>query len=241
MRPGDSGLIKGIEDRLSSFNHEVRKIPGVRAEANRLCLARQILDSIRRVRYVTTISNRLVSQSITDPTLESFNPHKAAVWFKNEGNYDEAFWLVFLATHFGKHKRFGWNLIRSVYGKLDSQELWTWDKVIEDPGEFGYWIENNSEALSDRGKFSNHRKYESIRKSGQVVSSYVDWIGEGSSHLQKIESLDQNEEDPTTLFDILYYSMNSVFRFGRTAKFDYLSMVGKLGLSNIEPGYVLAP
>jgi len=30
--------------------------------------------------------------------------------------------------------------------------------------------------------------------------------------------------------------MNDVERFGRTAKFDYLTMVGKLGLAAIEPG-----
>jgi hypothetical protein len=30
--------------------------------------------------------------------------------------------------------------------------------------------------------------------------------------------------------------MNAVIRFGRTAKFDYLTMVGKLQLAAIEPG-----
>jgi hypothetical protein len=30
--------------------------------------------------------------------------------------------------------------------------------------------------------------------------------------------------------------MHAVRRFGRTARFDYLAMVGKLGLAQIEPG-----
>ena len=31
--------------------------------------------------------------------------------------------------------------------------------------------------------------------------------------------------------------MEMVWRFGRTSKFDYLSMAGKLGLANIKPGH----
>jgi hypothetical protein len=37
-------------------------------------------------------------------------------------------------------------------------------------------------------------------------------------------------------FDDLYQSMKAVKRFGRTARFDYLAMVGKVGLAPIEPG-----
>jgi hypothetical protein len=36
-------------------------------------------------------------------------------------------------------------------------------------------------------------------------------------------------------FDKLYQSMNVVRRFGRTGKFDYLAMVGKLDLAAIAP------
>ena len=38
------------------------------------------------------------------------------------------------------------------------------------------------------------------------------------------------------LFDYLYHSMSAVTSFGRTAKFDYLTMIGKLGLAPIRPG-----
>jgi len=38
------------------------------------------------------------------------------------------------------------------------------------------------------------------------------------------------------MFDDLYNSMKAVISFGRTARFDFLTMVGKLGLANIEPG-----
>jgi len=41
--------------------------------------------------------------------------------------------------------------------------------------------------------------------------------------------------DPRKTFDDLYRSLK-VASFGRTAKFDYLTMIGKLGLAPIEPG-----
>jgi len=43
-------------------------------------------------------------------------------------------------------------------------------------------------------------------------------------------------QDPRATFDYLYESMKDVASFGRTARFDYLTMVGKLRLAQIEPG-----
>jgi hypothetical protein len=42
--------------------------------------------------------------------------------------------------------------------------------------------------------------------------------------------------DSRQAFDVLYQSMRVVWHFGRLAKFDYLSMLGKLKLAPIEPG-----
>ena len=43
--------------------------------------------------------------------------------------------------------------------------------------------------------------------------------------------------DPLGAFDRLYRSMAaSVLRFGRLARFDYLTMLSKLGLAQVEPG-----
>ena len=42
--------------------------------------------------------------------------------------------------------------------------------------------------------------------------------------------------NPRKTFDYLYRSMDDVVSFGRLARFDYLTMVGKLGLAPIEPG-----
>jgi hypothetical protein len=45
-------------------------------------------------------------------------------------------------------------------------------------------------------------------------------------------------DNPQKAFDKLYKSMSAVKRFGRTARFDYLTMIGNLRLAKIEPGSV---
>jgi hypothetical protein len=50
------------------------------------------------------------------------------------------------------------------------------------------------------------------------------------------ETYEQADGDSRKAFDALYRSMASVASFGRLARFDYLAMVGKLGLASIEPG-----
>jgi hypothetical protein len=47
--------------------------------------------------------------------------------------------------------------------------------------------------------------------------------------------LARSNNDPKLAFDELYRSMDVVVRFGRLARFDYLTMIGKLRLSPIEP------
>lgn len=237
MRPGDILMIQEIEEKLSIFSKSVKSLPGVRSGANRSCLARQIVDSIRRIKYFSTIRDKVIDESIINPSVSSFNPIKAAIWHENNGNFDEAFWLIFLATHFGKNKKTGWGLLRNVYGQLNSGNSWTWKRMINDLGEFKRWLDENLDSIHETGKFSNHRKYESLGMSGTVITSYIEWVGENFDHRQKIESVSEDGDNPGSLFDSLYRSMSSVFRFGRTAKFDYLCMIGKIGLADIEPGF----
>ena len=91
-----------------------------------------------------------------------------------------------------------------------------------------------------RGQFGSHRKYESLRPTaqrdiGSVVSSYVDWIGpEGHENFLSVSARRAGKE-PATIFHYLYQKMN-VLSFGRLAKFDYLSMLGRYGIVPIEAG-----
>ena len=73
--------------------------------------------------------------------------------------------------------------------------------------------------------------------TGAAFESYVNWIGPPTSHAAFFqEAISAANGDKRRAFDALYHSMDVVASFGRTARFDYLTMVGKLGLAAIEPG-----
>lgn len=245
MNVRDQALLAELCDQLVQFNKDICPLPGISSTIGREVFVGQLIDSIRRVKYIYTIGENDVSQSSSDPTSNYFDPLKAAILFKRKGLVDEAFWLVFLFTHFGKAKDTGWRLVRDIYGGLGEGNIWTWDRMSQNPEKFNEWLQKNYCRLKGDGiprKFGNHRKYETLNPNskngtGQVIDSYVNWVGPLKSHVSLFEKADEvSGFKPRETFDFLYKSMNKVHRFGRTAKFDYLCMVGKLGLTSIEPG-----
>jgi len=245
MRPRDRERAEHFHESLMQFASDVRPLPGVQADAARESFVEQLLESCRRVEFVERISRRQMSPLRCDPASEMFDPVRAAILYLKEGRLDEAFWMVFLFTHFGKHRESGWSLARAVYGALGAPERWSWERVSADVAGFRDWLHANQEPIKDgepRRRFGNHRKYESLDArsdsgTGAVVQSYIDWVGPPRTHLQLIDELAKEAgRGPTDLFDALYRSLSAVRRFGRTARFDYLTMAGKVGLANIEPG-----
>lgn len=208
---------------------------------NRLAFIEQLVESIRRVDFVRQIGNRPLSAKRGDPNSDFFDPLKAAFLLQQSPDLEEACWLVFLATHFGKHKSKGWQLVRDVYS--DSGYPWTWARVCSHPDSFSQWLRDNYARLTSgnsKGYFGNHRKYETLKSSpngtGAVVSSYVDWVTTYTDHAGLFENaLNIAEGDARRAFEHLYATMK-VRRFGRTAKFDYLAMIGNLKLAPITPG-----
>jgi hypothetical protein len=79
--------------------------------------------------------------------------------------------------------------------------------------------------------------YYNDRGTGATIASYVDWVGPDRDHLEMIQQRFSNDilNDPKRLFKALFKSLSGVMGFGRTAKFDFLTMLGKLELLNIEP------
>ncbi len=245
MRPPDRDRAQQLENGLLAFSRNTRRLPGIRARARRLAFVEQLLESIRRVQYVSVVRSRQVSAGRADPNDELFDPLLAAILYQNQGLFDEAFWLVFLFVHFGKHARSGWLYAREIYGALGSGARWDWARTSSNPSEFRQWLAAHQEELKPKGVphgFGNHRKYESLdahsaRGTGAVVESYVRWVGPPRTHQELMKTAcDQAAGDPRKAFDLLYHSMDTVVSFGRTARFDYLAMIGKLGLAPIEPG-----
>ncbi|RRA99214.1 alpha-glutamyl/putrescinyl thymine pyrophosphorylase clade 3 protein [Larkinella rosea] len=241
MRKGDLALASEVTQKLIDFSFHI-PLPGISDSKNLDCLVEQIIDSTRRIRYVTTIRDFTFSPIVTDPSEPTFNPLKASIWHKANGNIDEAFWLIFLFVHFGKHFINNWSLIRNVYGGLESGQVWNWETTRSDPEAFRLWLSQNQLKLQQTGRFGNHRKYENLKAdhpwgTAAILRSYINWIDQFQTHSQMMQvAKNIAGDDPKILFNYLYRSMNNVLRFGRTAKFDYLTMVGKMELERIEPG-----
>ena len=245
MRPKKRELAGQLERKLFLFDQKKRPLFGIRDSAMREVLIEQLLESIRRVKFVAVLRSRDLSDHRSDPTHESFDPLRAAILCQRQGNTEEAFWLVFLFVHFGKHAQAGWRYAREVYGRLGGEFRWDWASTSSNTSAFRAWLDAYQGDLKREGfprGFGNHRKRESLNAyspngTGAAVESYVAWVDPPRTHRQLMdEAVQRANGDPRLAFDHLYRSMDLVVRFGRLARFDYLTMVGKLGLASIEPG-----
>lgn len=221
-------------------------INGLETVPRRNALARQIVHSYRRVRYIDLIKSRGISLSSRDPSSELFDPLKASIGCLQESKIDESFWLIFYFVHFGKHLRGGWRYAREVYGALNQSSRWDWERTCTDPKGFRTWLRENQDRIRQKGVpggFGNHRKYQSLDadasgQTGAAFETYVKWIGPSKSHKKRFDEICIDANDAGSRFDALFDSMSAVSSFGRMAKFDYLCMVGKLGLFEAEPSRV---
>jgi hypothetical protein len=204
-----------------------------------------MLESVHRVAFARCLLDLDLSPRRADPNDELFDPLKAAVLSLRAGDMEEAFWLVFLFVHFGKNARAGWRYVAEIYGGLGNGQPWNWRRVSQSPAGFRAWLDANLARIRREGVpggFGNHRKYESLdanspNGTGAAVETYVNWVAPPRTHVELVTEATLLESgDPYRAFDKLYRSMDAVARFGRTARFDYLTMLGKLGLAAIQPG-----
>lgn len=240
MRPSDVQLTNDLIARLNSFQH-IQPMPGIATQASLNCLVKQMVDSVRRIKYVAIINNKNHSNTVCDPMSNAFDPIKAAAWHRQNGDVNEAAWLVFLATHFGKNRRTKWQLVKNIYGALGQRAPWTWNNIQGHIPAFRNWLSQNESTVKVNANFGNHHKYESIdalgnNGTGEAIATYINWVSAAGDHTQLFANAAVNCNHNCRLtFAELYEAMNVVKRFGRTARFDYLTMVGKLGLAQIEP------
>jgi hypothetical protein len=244
LGPKDRALASEIADRLGVFSETVRDLPGAPDVARRSALALQIVESIRRERYMEVIRKRPWAREFADPDSDRFDPLKGAIYHYKNGNVDEAFWLVFLSVHFGKHVRDGWRLARDIYRGDGARLRWDWARVSNNPAAFHEWLKSNLKRLKSDGvkrRFGNHRKYETLRTNSargtaQVFKSYVKWVGANRGHELFFSQISKKPPlSEAEFFEALYRSLDAVVSFGRTAKFDLLGMLNKIGFLPIVP------
>ena len=243
MKARDQRRLKEIDAGLRAFAQSTHPLPGIADDQRREVFLKQIIDSVHRVDYPRRLLGRPQSPRRADPGDPSmFDPIRGAVYLKSIGSFDEACWLIFLFVHLGARKSGQWRLLREIYGGLGRVPKWDWTRVGANPAAFAAWVEENETELRRPGPgrgFGNHRKFESLRHTHDVVDSYVAWVGGGHDVLFERaldEAANEDGDRRRIAFDLLYESMGAVHRFGRLAKFDYLTMVGKLDLAPIEPG-----
>lgn len=239
IRPGDAAEDARFHDMLDDFESDVAPLLGLDTAQRREVFVAQLIESQRRTRYIHTMRSHGLRESAFDPASGAFDPLKGAILRERAGDHDEACWLVLLSVHFGRHRHNGWDLSAQFYGRLGQGGVWDWTAAAADPDGIRDWLEGHHHTIrTNGGRFGNHRKYESLRGwtktgSGAVLRSYVDWVG--SSHAQRFAEEAHADATATERFTALYKSLAPVARFGRTACFDYLTMLGKLDLAEISP------
>lgn len=200
-------------------------------------LAMQFVASLRREDYYRLLQTRTISPQRADPNSAWFDAERAVAFHMQRGNIDEAGWLIFLMTHFARRPDTHWSRLQNVYGRL-GVGVWDWATVGADPVAFYQWLDANWQNI--RGAFGNHRKYESLRPTAQrpmraVIADYLAWIGPTGHAAFFANAVHTAGNDQHTIFNYLFDTM-TVRSFGRLAKFDYLSLVGRYGLAPIEAG-----
>jgi hypothetical protein len=234
--PSRQGELARLAAALDEFSKRQHPLLGIRQAEARNTLAMQMIASLRRLDYTRIIKGRGIAPERADPSSPFFDPERAAVLHAKDGHIDEAIWLIFLATHFGKHGRFGWRRLRDVYSAL-GEDRWTWPKVSNDPAQFENWMRLNYENIG--GAFGNHRKYESLKPDSAkgtvvVIKSFIDCV-KGSPSNWFADLTRRVGNDPHKIFDAAYEELK-IARFGRLAKFDFLALIGRLDLAPISPG-----
>lgn len=226
-----------IASALRQHSTSIQPLLGLDTEEALETLALQFVASLRRESYYSLVQKKRISSIRADPNHTSFDAERAVAYHLQQGDVDEAAWLIFLMTHFARPEMSGWRRLQDVYGKLGAG-IWDWKTVRADPASFRLWLASHHNEI--RGKFGNHRKYESLRDDSNrgtaaVVESYIAWVGNIGHSTMFANVVRDAGNDPHAIFDALYKKLKIV-SFGRLAKFDYLSLIGRYSIAPIDAG-----
>jgi len=229
---------------LARYEADHGALPGIVDPDWRETLVAQLISSLRRIEFIRLLLNKNIDQRRLDPSSSLFDPLQGSLLLSRQGKLDEAIWLAFIGTHFGKHLTDGWKLPALIYGSFGKGPHWIAALYGADPLKFETMLDANRARLIDpaqSGRFSNHRQYQSKRPEviARVFRSFHAWQFQDGGFAAKVRSIhQQGGQQPTETFDALYRSMRDVYGFGRLGNFDFLTMIGKLHLAPIEPGSV---
>lgn len=231
--PRGAGVARRLRGYLSREG-----LPGLRSRLAKNRFLHELGLSSRKYRAMRIRRFR----GSTDPSDSDFHPYSAICELARAGNAEEAIWLSFLTIVCGhvRGQENRWESVRCLYGGFGSTR-WTWERVRAHPGSLREWMMKRRDDVR-RLRFGNHRKYETHDptkrgSTADIVDSYVKWVEkEGGGSQRWIFEETGRDQTPAAAFDALYRRIR-VTRFGRTAKFDWLCLVGNLGLFPLAPGF----
>jgi hypothetical protein len=208
-------------------------LPGLNTRNSRERFAEKLVHSELKLR---ALSMRKFSGS-ANPHKKDFHPLKAIVDLFENGQRDEAVWLAFLSTHFGGPD--ARKTIGLFYGKF-GKGRWDWETVRVNPDEIRLWMTSRPKKVK-RLRFANHRKYETNNPTNPVgtaavIYSFWEWVNRNGQSLpyEALRSVAKSNKSPERGFEQAYLKLD-VNRFGRTAKFDFLCLLGSLKILDVSP------
>lgn len=232
-----------ISNLIDAYSNDVLPLVGLTSLERKSVLVAQLIDSIRRIEFLRLKSERAKSPNLHTPYSGSFEPFGGAVALLKAGRVDDAYWLVYLATHFGKHKVDGWNLTEDFYGRFGQGGVWDWATSSRNPLAISDWLEAIYPHVTSSGRsrhFGNHRKFETLKPgpkgTGYALATYIQWVGQYGSHQELISAVHKRVgQNPKEVFACLYRELDKVGKLGRLGKFDLLCNLTNLMIAPIFP------
>jgi len=231
-------LYRDIETRLLQYKRSV-SLPGIIKPEVESNFIRQFIDSYKRIKFIEILKSKQIDSRRKDPNSNLYDPIQSAIIHFQENNVNEAVWNILLYVHFGKTTKKGYGLLKSVYGNLGDSKIWSLENFKNDISGFKNWLDNNQKEIKELGGFGNHRKYQSIRANAksttyQTLESFLTLID--NDFEEYISSIPvEIKSNKYKFFDYLYKHFNGIVGFARLAIFDFLCMIGKVGILDIEP------
>lgn len=236
---------------LDNSDHSIRLAEDIRGylESNNLnahlpaisyeMLALQLIDCNEQESSFRALLSGDINAEYCDPNSADFDPIKAIISLK-ETTYDEACWLSFLLIYTDDSEESDWAFMRKLYRAegLGLDTALTWEVVNDAPHLLNERLDSLVSVLAQshpKPKFGHHRAYESLKHLPIVFTSYIGFIGEQGGHEAVFKS-NFNSVNKTDNFKALYEQIRqNIYRFGRLSTFEYLCLLGKVGLAEVAP------
>lgn len=155
-------------------------------------------------------------------------------------NLDEILWRCFLAGHFGRLSandkvRDEIESAGRFLCAFGSKPFWTWEVVSANLDALRDWLKEHRENLKSL-RFGNHRKFESKKASSifQTVESFVEWVRDSGGSPKKTFQIHRSSVPEASFNELFERLKENVWRFGRTASFDTLCLIGNLSILPIR-------